>query len=167
MTDSALIESYERHRSQLIAFVAAKVGCAASAADIVQDTYLRLVQRSAIEPVANPQAFVYRVAHNLALDHLRQVSARGRTVDSGPLPEDTGSKEPSAETRLIDRQRLARLNAAIAELPPRCQAVFVLRKVEGLDQAEIAARLRISRNMVEKHLRKALIHCMARLEAEP
>ena len=166
MADTALIETYERHRGQLISFVRAKVGCAAAAADIVQDTYLRLAQRNGSAPVANPRAFVYQVARNLALDHLRQARTHGQSVTSSPVPDQIDSRAPSAETLMIDRQRLSRLNLAIAELPPRCRTVFVLRKLNGLDQAEIASLLRISRNMVEKHLRKALAHCLARLEDE-
>lgn len=164
MTDITLLETYERHRNQLSSFVLAKVGCAAATADIVQDTYVRLIQRDDRGPVANPRAFVYRVASNLALDHLRQTRVRGRTVVSGPIPDQIDSRAPSPETWLIDRERLAHLSLIIAELPPRCREVFVLRKVEELDQAEIARRLHISRNMVEKHLRRALSHCMARLE---
>jgi RNA polymerase sigma factor (sigma-70 family) len=70
----------------------------------------------------------------------------------------------SPERIALARERLALLAAAMDELPPRCREVFVLRQVEQLDQAEIARRLCISRNMVEKHLRKALLHCRARVE---
>jgi len=56
----------------------------------------------------------------------------------------------------VARQRLDKLVEAVNTLPPRCRAVFILRKFENLSQAEIAERLGISRNMVEKHLRHAL-----------
>ena len=80
------------------------------------------------------------------------------------MPEEVPDRSPSAETRIDARERLAILAGAVEELPPRCREVFMLRKVEGLDQAEIARRLGISRNMVEKHLRKALLVCAARLK---
>ncbi len=48
---------------------------------------------------------------------------------------------------------------AIEALPKRCQQVFVLSRLHGHPNGEIAARLGISRNMVEKHIIKALLHC--------
>src|SRR5690606_5475397 len=105
--------------------------------------------------VANPRAFLYRVAGNLAIDHLRREQARAKYVTSGTVPEATPDATPSAEAALDARQRLALLMRAVDELPPRCRQVFVMRKIDGLSQAAISAALGIGRNMVEKHLRKA------------
>jgi RNA polymerase sigma factor (sigma-70 family) len=66
------------------------------------------------------------------------------------------------ERQLIARQELRRLALAIDELPPRCREVFLLSRFESMANGEIAIRLGISRNMVEKHLIKALLHCRAR-----
>lgn len=161
---SSLLVAYEAHYDELIAFVRRKVDCPALAADIVQETYVRLAGGPAPGLARNPRAFLYRVAGNLVIDHLRQRQSRAKHVTSDPLPEAVADAEPSAEARLEARQRLALLAAAVDELPPRCRQVFILRKLEGLEQAEIAEALGISRNMVEKHLRKALLHCAMRLK---
>jgi RNA polymerase sigma-70 factor (ECF subfamily) len=58
---------------------------------------------------------------------------------------------------VIARQELRRLAAAIDTLPPRCREVFLLVRFENLSNGEAAIRLGISRNMVEKHLIKALL----------
>lgn len=157
----------ESHYDELVAFVRRKVNCPVLAADIVQETCTRLVSRRAAASIANPRAFLYRIAGNLVIDHLRQEQRRARYVRPA-LPTDdiaeVADTAPSAESALEAKRRLTRLVRAVDELPPRCREVFVLRKFEGLEQAEIAATLGISRNMVEKHLRKALLHCAARLD---
>ncbi|MGH8547062.1 MAG: sigma-70 family RNA polymerase sigma factor, partial [Methylococcales bacterium] len=69
----------------------------------------------------------------------------------------------SSEDWLAVRQKLEILDRAVAELPPKCRQVFLLRKVEQLSHAEIAERLGISRSMVEKHLHRAMMHCRDRI----
>ncbi len=110
-----------------------------------------------------PRAFVYRVASNLAVDYLRRRQSRRHDVAPERVAEDEHPTTPSPEAHWQERERLALLMQAIDELPARCREVFILRRFENLHQAEIAERLGISRNMVEKHMRRALLHCLQRL----
>lgn len=162
----SLLGAYESVYEELMGFVRARVGCSATAADIVQETYLRAAASPLGSELKNPRAFLYRVAGNLAVDHIRVERSRARYVVHETVPEDRHPEALSPEKTLEDRQRLLALVRAVEELPPRCREVFILRKFEDLHQAEIAARLGISRNMVEKHLRHALLHCLARLGPE-
>ncbi len=162
-TVSALLSAFELCYDDLVGYVRARVGCSATAADIVQDTYLRVRAVEGVERIGNPRAFVYRVAANLAIDHLRQERSRGPHVTPDSVAEGDQPRAPSPEAELQDRERPALLMKAVEELPPRCREVFVLRKIENLHQAEIAERLGISRNMVEKHMRRALMHCLRKL----
>ena len=159
-----LLEAFEQHYSQLLAYVRHKVGCAMTAADIVQETYLRLRSGSLPQAIENPRAFIYRVATNLAINHVQQQRLRGRHVVAGALPDEVASEEQSVEARLIDQQLLARMLAVVEELPPRCREVFILRRFHHMKMEQIAAHLRISLSMTEKHLRKAVIHCAARYQ---
>lgn len=149
-----LTETYLAVYTRLKTAVSRRVGCAQTAEDIVQDAWVRLASRDTAD-VAAPEAFVFRVAGNLAVDQQRRDQRRGDSVDPETISGMAG-EVPSAERQLIDRQTLQRVLSAANTLPPRCRDVFVMRKLEGLDQAEIARRLGISRNMVEKHLRRAL-----------
>lgn len=160
----ALLAVFETHYDELIAFARRKVECPALAADIVQESYARLAGGPPAADVRNPRAFLYRIVGNRAVDHLRQHRSRSKYMMPEPPSEEIADRHPSAEAVIDARQRLALLARAVDELPPRCRQVFVLRKVEGMDQADIARLLGISRNMVEKHLRKALLHCAARLQ---
>ena len=151
------------HYDELSVFVRRMVRCPAIAADIVQETYLRLASASLSATVENPRALLYRVAGNLAIDHLRHERTRAKYLTVGPLAENVADTQPSAERAIDAKQRLAAVVQIVDQLPPRCRQVFVLRKFGGVEQAEIARMLGISRNMVEKHLRHALLQCTLRL----
>ncbi|SMF94179.1 RNA polymerase sigma-70 factor, ECF subfamily [Methylomagnum ishizawai] len=146
---------------ELIHYFRSKLGCPEAAADLAQEAQLRLWQSARTQTIDNPRAYAFRVAANLVVDHLRRRRVQARVFDADADPEPSSGPEdwgavPTPERTALDRERLEILSRAVNGLPPRCREVLVLRKFEGLDQAEIAARLGISRNMVEKHLRLAL-----------
>ncbi len=151
------------HYSTLLNFVKRRVRSTEAAHDIVQDTWLRVAESRCAAPIANPLAFFYRIAGNLTIDRQRETEVRERYIDSGDLPEHVEDGQPGNDARLIAQEKLDLVTQAIEELPLRCKEVFLLRKVEQLEVAEITERLGISRNMVEKHLRRALLHCQTRL----
>lgn len=155
------IAAYLRSYAQLKALVARRVGCSSAAADIVQDTYVRLAERAGAE-IVNPEGYVRRAAGNLAIDWQRRQA--NSVIAAIAVPEHVACDEPSVEHQLDQRARLRRVIELAGELPPRCREVFVLRKLEGLHQDEIAEQLKISPNMVQKHLRKALAYIADRLE---
>lgn len=150
-----LIKIYDR---ELRRVMFRRCGCIETAADIVQETYQRMMSGNLWQQAENPRALMHRIAANLATDHERRQSVRDRYVDDVDVIGDELPSVDSIDPEQIyaGRQRLDALVEAVNRLPPKCQAVFVLRKFEDMSHGEIAERLGISRNMVEKHLRNAL-----------
>jgi RNA polymerase sigma factor (sigma-70 family) len=151
-----LIKSYDQ---ELRRVMLRRCGCIETAADIVQETYRRMFAGDLWRQAENPRALLHRIAANLATDIERRHAFRGQFVTADNELDDAAmhaSDGIDPEQITSARQRLDRLVAAVDTLPPKCRTVFVLRKFEELSHAEIAARLGISRNMVEKHLRNAL-----------
>ncbi|UQV18949.1 RNA polymerase sigma factor [Brevundimonas albigilva] len=135
--------------------------------DLVQDAYLKVVANDQWRHLASPKAFVLAVIRNLAIDLARRTS-RGpvdRSVDLEKLA--VADLAPTPEASADQNQRLARIEAALDSLPPQCQRVVRLRKIEGLSPIEIAVRLDISVSTVEKHLSKAMRLLTERLAPEP
>lgn len=161
---SGLLSAIQTHYAELTAFLARKFGCPLLAAEVAQETWLRISRMQGAEPIEHPRAYLFKMASHVAIDHLRQQKAQARHICDDPIPDDLPSQLPGPETILDYQQRLAILQQAIAELPPRCRQVFSLHKFEGQSHAAIAAQLGISRNMVEKHVIKALAHCRKRLD---
>ncbi|UPG95434.1 RNA polymerase sigma factor [Luteibacter aegosomatissinici] len=158
-----LLRVLQNHYEPLRRFVERRMRSPETAADIVQETYVKVAMLDEATVVRNPLAFLYRIAGNLSLDWLREREVRERHFESGELPE-VADGAPDSEAHIAGHQRLQILADAVAELPPRCSEVFRLRKLEHMEPQQIADQLGISRNMVEKHLRKALTHCQARLD---
>lgn len=152
-----------RHHEPLIAYVRSLVDSPPLAADIVQETWVRAIPSLRTGTVENSRAFLYRIARNLVADAARERRKWTPYVVDGELAPIVADDMPSAERATLARDRLAHVLHLVEELPPRCREVFALRKLDGLGQEQIATRLGITRGMVEKHLRHALIVLATRM----
>ncbi len=127
--------------------------------DLVQETYARLLRARERGPVAHPRGLLFATARNAARDLFR----RRATANTIPIAEMDATRvfdvAPNAAETASRRQETDLLAAAIAELPPRCREILVLRKLENLSHREIAGRLGISVHTVEAQLTKALHRC--------
>jgi RNA polymerase sigma factor (sigma-70 family) len=164
MSDSSVLdELVTLYGRDLLRFLTHRVGWQ-DAPDLVQETFLRVLRHGEAGAVAEPRAFLRTTALNLARDHLRRRRTERKHVARGPLPLEIAASDLSAEETMAAAERMQRLEAAVAALPSRCRELFLLRRQENLGQDEIARRLKISRNMVEKHLRLALARCRAAID---
>lgn len=154
---------WQAHREALLRVLVRMLGTRENAEDVAQETWIR-ASRADVPTISNPRAYLFRIAQNLARDRLRQERVRSGYMAGEPLPDDVTDETPDIERVLVGRETLRVLTKAVDELPPRCREVFILRRFKDLGQDEIASRLGISRNMVEKHLRHALLHCARRLK---
>lgn len=136
------------------------------AADATQETFLRMLTVLPKTEIANPHAYLFQIAKSVAHGRTAKLLSESALFADESLGTFVADETPDAERTVAARQELALLVAAIAALPTRCKMVFVLSRIEGLSNGEIALKLSITRNMVEKHIMKALLHCRdARLSA--
>lgn len=161
-----LLQAYEAYYDELVQHVRRKVTCPSLAADIVQETYVKLATTGLPANIDNPRAFLHRVAGNLAIDHIRRERSRSRHFGAIQDADIVPDPRPDAERAIASRERLVHLLRLIDDLPPRCRAVFILRKFHNMHHDTIAERLGMSRNMVYKHLRTALSHLTQLLDAQ-
>lgn len=132
------------------------VGARLEADDVVQETWAVLASLESVRDIRSPRAYLFTVARSIILQHIR----RARIVPIEAVADidqlQMSDELQSPERRVAGHQELRRLAAQIADLPDRCREAFILRKVHGLSQREIAERMAISENTVEKHIGKAL-----------
>lgn len=134
--------------------------------DLAQETFLRAFAQGGAG-VNNPRAFLYRIAHNLALNERDRMANRITTsMEDSPDPAVLGAGDQvSVEETVEGRRKMTIFAEAISALPPQCRQVFILRKIHGLSQKEVALKLGLSVSTVEKHLATGLLKCSEFLRA--
>lgn len=125
--------------------------------DIIQETYSRLMAADSVSHIQDAKSYAFQVAGSVVIDALRRM----KVISIFSVPEldqlETASQEPSPERQAIDRDELHRLAGMIATLPGKVRDVFILRRVHGLSQNEVARRLGLAESTVEKHMAKGFL----------
>ena len=164
---STILEAYLENEMALKRFLRRFIKSREGADDLAQEAFLRAFAAESGRLIVSPKAFLFKVARNLALNELARLSA----ATTEPLGDFEGQEvlEDSSQAAVDDavdgRERIRMLARAIAALPPQCAKVFILRKMQGLSQKEIAARLDISVRTVENHVALGLVRCRAYMRA--
>lgn len=151
------------YRPEIERFLFRRLACADTAADLTQETFYRLLQHNGGKPIENSRAFLFKIAANLANDHVRKRRRQRTQVTEPEALAAVADQSPTMDATIAGRQRLAQLRAAIEELPPRTQEIFALNRLEGLTYQQVAQRLGVSESAVQKHLSAALLHATRRI----
>jgi RNA polymerase sigma factor (sigma-70 family) len=125
------------------------------AEDVVQEAWLWIIPMSAQETIRHPKALLLKVASNIAISRARQSRRRSELL-AAYVPE-----VPNAYW--ADQAETVLLRQVILGLPQPLRDVFVLSRVGGLTNSQIAEQLGISPKTVEWRMTKALAYCAAQL----
>lgn len=159
---------FNKYRGALLRHVGRVAASREDAADLVQDTYLRVMDRISMSHFDGAaRAYLFQTATNLARDHYRRQRFRAHA----PLedaPEDMLlAHDPTPEQIFAANQVTAALTAAIREMPEGTRAVFVLARSRDLSYEDIAKRLGIGRRTVERRMADAIALLAQRLRGVP
>lgn len=145
------------NREPLLRFLRAR-GAGDQAEDLVQDVWVRAAA-SVGGPIANPRAYLFRVANNLMIDNHRtntqRVQREQHWSDASGRNDMGTSKEPSIEQSLIAQAMLAQAQSVLDELGEPTTTIFRRFRIDGVAQKGIASELGVSLATVEKHLQRA------------
>jgi RNA polymerase sigma factor (sigma-70 family) len=139
--------------------------------DVVQETYVRMLLVDEPSKIENPKSYLFKIARNLALDSVK--SAASRLTESWDDSMDGDAVGPSHDydetfERAASSEEFGHFCEAVRQLPKQARRVFVLKKVYGYSQREIARELGIAESTVEKHISLAVRRCsiyMRKLDA--
>ena len=141
--------------------------------DILQETYVRVCQVEQKEDIKYPKSFLLKTAKNLALDHVKSADNRlSLSLDDDALTSAANNGEGYDETyrSAVAKQEFALFCEAVRCLPAQCRRAFILKKVYGFSQKEIADYMSISESTVEKHISNGIKRCsyyMAHVSRQP
>jgi len=153
--DPRLLRAFLENHRDLVRFLSRRLRCLFTARDLAQEVYLRLARSGGDETIENPRALLFRIAVNVATDHVRVQGRRAELLREANALLWDQEDEISPERQILAKDELARIGAALSCLPERTRRVFYLNRFEGVTQSEIARRLGISRTSIEKHMRRA------------
>ena len=126
--------------------------------DMAQETFLKAYKYTQNRHIEFPKAYLYKVARSVAL---RELSKKSRQltdyIEEAAVPEL--GEQYSLEDEVMAEQALGHFCESIAELPPQCRRVFLMRKYQAMSHREIAKTLNISVSAVEQHITLALKRC--------
>lgn len=132
--------------------------------DVLQEAYVKAIESEKSNEITAPKAFLYKVSKNLAINYHKSAARRLTDYIEDFEEAENIASGPSLEHQVEQEYRLARFCDAVKLLPPQCRRVFVLKKVYAIPNIEIAKRMGISINTVNKHLSKGTLMCQKYLE---
>lgn len=125
----------------------------AAAEDIVQDVFMKVWnKREQINISTSVKSYLYKSTTNTALNYLE----RNKQLTKSEFPEHEPSRLSGPEDQVTASQLKHRIDQAISTLPPKCKAIFILSRHEGLKYKQIAEHLDISVKTVENQMSIAL-----------
>lgn len=143
-----------------MSFFLQRVRDRAEAEDLTQQVFVRLFATQAPERIADPAAFVFRIAANLVHDRSRSRVRPGEVVVLEDYLAELAEEELTPERVLLGKESAADVLRALDELGERTRDMFILFRLEGLRQREIARLFGCSQSTVEKHIMRATVHLL-------
>jgi len=143
------------HSAEIFGYLWRMVRDEADAQDCLQEAFLRAYRAyDRLDGRANQRAWLYRIATNVALTHLKR---RGREAARRiPLVPDLRADDPSPGEAAIWRETIEAVFAAVERLPPQQRAALILRKYQALSYTEIAGTLGCSEEAARANVYQAI-----------
>lgn len=161
LADQQLDALYVDHNRWLQGWLRRRLGDASTAADLAQDTFLRVWLKSRsgmLLQIQEPRAYLATIARRLMINHFERQSLEQAFAEAlASLPE---SWVPSLEEQAIVLETLHEIDALLGELPAPVRAAFLMSQLEGLGYEEIATRLHVSVRTVTRYMSQAFRQCL-------
>ncbi|KAF1047771.1 sigma-70 family RNA polymerase sigma factor [Xylophilus sp.] len=158
-SSGALLSDFDGVYAELLRLLVRRTGSLDDARDLLHDTWLRLAEEAApppAEPLRSPGAYLSTMAQNLALDQLRRDRRRSaHLADAAAQTLAAPRHAPDVADAVMYRQAIDHVARCLDSLPRRCRDIFLAYRLDGERQADIAARLGLSLNTVERDLMQA------------
>ena len=164
--DSAAFEVlYRKHKDALYRFFLRQCGNQSRAEELYQDVWLRVINaRDSYEHKAKFTTWLYRIAHNILIDHFRKPQTQtDDETDAENVPDDAAN---DPEVILSGQEKIERFRVQLKNLPKEQQEVFLLKEEAGLSLEEIALSVGESKETVKSRLRYAVKKLKQALNSE-
>ncbi|WP_242672070.1 RNA polymerase sigma factor [Stutzerimonas kirkiae] len=156
MTTEELEQAFKAHARELRVFLYRRLKSMETAADLSQETYLRLLRQPPREPVENLRALIFRIGRNLAIDHVRIRDSRERHDQGLAYLYEVTGESPQLIDLIAADEDLRVLSEAVQRMGEPGRSIFMKCRLQGMAYKDVARELGVSLSTVEKHLAGAL-----------
>ncbi len=153
---------YTEHNSWLQGWLRSRLGNSSDAADLAQDTFMRVLVARNVAAIREPRSYLSSIARALLIDRFRR-----RAVEDAYLAALAARPEPldiSPETRLSILETLTAIDSMLDGLGERTRRIFLAVQLEGLSYVAVSERLGVSVTTVKNHLIRAMTHFLLLVE---
>lgn len=154
----AITSLYRSHHPWLQTWLRRKLKNDQEAADLAQDTFVRLMLSKDALQLHEPRAFLVRIAHGLVVNYWRRLTLERAYLEA--LAAAPLNVAPSPEQRALVMEALLEIDAMLHRMPTKVREAFLLAQLSGFTYAEIGVRLGVSERMVKKYMAQAMFHCL-------
>jgi RNA polymerase sigma factor (sigma-70 family) len=161
LDDSTLAALYRRHRAELCSYVARTFGRGPPEPDdVVQSTFVQYAALPNPSALINPRAFLFRIAHNTAVEYRRREATHSRIDQQRIGPESAASAdELDGERVLLAKERCRIIEQAIRGMDATRSQLLIMHRIHELSFAEISRRTGISQTHVKRLVADAIVEC--------
>lgn len=154
---------YVEHQGWLNGWLRRQLGCSQNAADLAQDTFVRLMGKDQdLAVIREPRAYLHTIAKGLLINHWRRRQVEQVYLDALALQPEAVAPSPESQALIVET--LLRIEAMLARLPSKVRAAFLMSQLHGMKYAAIGAELGVSERMVKKYMAQAMLHCLLLVE---
>ncbi|MEL7550729.1 sigma-70 family RNA polymerase sigma factor [Pseudomonas protegens] len=153
---------YGQHHGWLKGWLRSRTGNCADAADLAQDTFVRMLSLRQLPELREPRHYLATIARGLLID-----KARRKVLEQAYLDALAARPEPvhiSPETHHLIIESLLAIDALLDGLGTRTRQIFLMVQLEGLSYVQVGHQLGVSVTTVKNHLGKALLQCIQLME---
>lgn len=169
-SNSEMTRIYTEMRTSLMRFAYRYFKTPQEIEDVVQEAFVKVIEAKQQRTIEYPKSYMFQTVKNLSLNKITKSDYRLTDALEDKVGADTHESvlqvTPSMEDQFESRQRFELFCRAVRELPVKCQRVYIMRRVYGYSQKEIAEQLDISIKTVEAHLTKAITRCTDFMDEE-
>ncbi|QEI07330.1 sigma-70 family RNA polymerase sigma factor [Pigmentiphaga aceris] len=155
----AIGQLYTGHHRWLLGWLQRRVGCRDQAADLAQDTFVKVLRSRNSLYVEEARALLSTIARSIVVDHFRRRALEQAFLDALALIPEPQS--PSPEARSLVLEALLAVDRMLDGLPDKVRRAFLLSQLDGMGYRDIATELGVSVSSVQQYMTRAYAACYA------
>lgn len=152
-------ELFREHNRALVSFLRTKLHNDQEAREVAQEAYVKLLQLESPGVVSFLQAYLFKIATNIAIDRIRHQAVGDRLAREQAHFFDEVDEAASPERKVLAQDELERISKAMESLPEKCRQAFALHVLQEHPVSEVAAEMKLTTRMVRYYVVRGLELC--------